>query len=182
MSQTTIANRYSRALVDVIIERRETNEVIAELNDFSTMMNGHEQLREVFSSPVISLERKQAVLQDLLSRLKLRPLSANFLQLLLANSRIHNLDMILEAVSSELDARTNVVSAVVTTAREIADHEKSLLREKLKAATGKDVRLSFSVDPAIIGGVVTRIGGVVYDGSIKNQLSQMKQKLMNANL
>jgi F-type H+-transporting ATPase subunit delta len=182
MSQTTSANRYSRALVDVIIERRETNEVIAELNDFSTMMSGHEQLREVFSSPVISLERKQAVLQDLLSRLKLRPLSANFLQLLLANSRIHNLAMILGAVSSELDARTNVVSAVVTTAREIADHEKALLREKLKVATGKDVRLSFSVDPAIIGGVVTRIGGVVYDGSIKNQLSQMKQKLMNANL
>lgn len=182
MSLTTIANRYSRALADVIIERRETSDVVVELSDFSTMMNGHAQLREVFSSPVISLERKQAVLLDLLSRLKLHPSSANFLQLLLANSRLHNLDLILRALTSELDARTGVVSAEVTTAREIADHEKALLSQKLKASTGKDVRLSFSVDPAIIGGVVTRIGGVVYDGSIKNQLSQMKQKLMNANL
>lgn len=181
MSQTTIANRYSRALADVIIERRETSEVLVELSDFSRMMTDHAQLRDVFASPVISLDKKRAVLLDLLSRLKLRPSSANFLQLLLANSRLHHLDSILRALLGELDSRTNVVSAEVTTAREIAENEKTLLRDKLKTATGKEVRLSFTVDPEIIGGVVTRIGGVVYDGSIKNQLSQMKQKLMNSN-
>jgi F-type H+-transporting ATPase subunit delta len=180
MSVTTVANRYARALADVITERGEMNEVVADLNDFAGLMAGHEQLRDVFASPVIPLERKRAVLGDLLSRLNLRPTSNNFLQLLLANSRLHNLDQILRAVARELDSRTNVVSAEVTTAREVGEQEKTMLRDKLRAASGKDVRLRFRTDPQIIGGVVTRIGSLVYDGSIKNQLAQMKQRLMSA--
>lgn len=180
MSVTTIANRYARALADVITERGEMNEVVAELNDFSSLLSQHEQLRSVFASPVIPIERKRNVLNELLSRLKLRPTSSNFLQLLLSNLRLHNLDQMLHALSRELDVRTDVVLAEVTTAREINDQEKALLRDKLKTATGKDVRLQFRTDPNLIGGVVTRIGSVIYDGSIKNQLAQMKQKLMSA--
>jgi len=180
MSVTTVANRYARALADVITERGEMNEVVADLNNFAGLMSGHEQLRDVFASPVISLERKRAVLGDLLSRLQLRPTSNNFLQLLLANSRLHTLDQILRALARELDARTNIVSAEVTTARDIGEQEKTMLRDRLRAASGKDVRLRFRTDPQIIGGVVTRIGSLVYDGSIRNQLAQMKQRLMNA--
>ncbi|MFN0084344.1 MAG: ATP synthase F1 subunit delta [Blastocatellia bacterium] len=178
MSVITIANRYARALADVIIERRETNEVIGELSTFGGMMGGHAQLRDLFASPVLAFDRKRAVLDELLARMKLRPASENFLRLLLANSRLHNLDQILRALSREIDARTNIVSAEVTTARELGDPEMDLLRDKLKAATGKDVRLRFRTDPNIIGGVVTRIGGTVYDGSIRSQLAQMKQKLV----
>jgi F-type H+-transporting ATPase subunit delta len=179
MSVTTIANRYARALADVITERGEMNQVVAELNSFASMLSQHEQLRGVFASPVIPIERKRNVLNELLSRLKLRPTSGNFLQLLLSNFRLHNLDQMLLALSRELDLRTNVISAEVTTAREINDQEKALLRDKLKAATGKEVRLQFRTDPNLIGGVVTRIGSVIYDGSIKSQLAQMKQRLMS---
>lgn|SRR5262245_44941385 len=178
MSVTTIANRYARALADVIIERRETNEVVKELRDFARMMNEHALLRDVFASPVIANERKRAILVEILSRLKLRQSSANFLQLLLANSRLHNLDHMLRALSKELDTRTNVLSAEITTATEIGQKEKEMLRDRLKAATGKEVRLEFRTDQNLIGGIVTRIGSTVYDGSIKNQLAQMKQKLM----
>ncbi|MCG3159139.1 MAG: ATP synthase subunit delta [Acidobacteria bacterium] len=178
MSVTTIANRYARALADVIIERRETNEVVTELDSFARMMDGHSQLRDVFASPVIAVERKRAVLGELLARFSPRQTTANFLQLLLNNSRLQDLDQMLRALSRELDARAGVVSADVTTAREISEQEKTALQSQLKAATGKDVRLQFRTDPAIIGGVVTRIGSLVYDGSIKNQLAQMKQRLM----
>jgi F-type H+-transporting ATPase subunit delta len=177
MSVSTISNRYARALADVIIERRETNEVVAELEGFARMMAGHEQLRDVFASPVIAVERKLAVLNELLARMKPRQTTGNFLRLLLSNARLHNLDQMLRALSKELDTRTNIVSAEITTAREISEQEMNMLREKLKAATGKDVRLEFRADPSIIGGVVTRIGSTVYDGSIKNQLSQMKERL-----
>ncbi len=180
MSVTTIANRYARALADVITERRETNEVVAELSSFARMMAGHGQLRDVFASPVLAIKRKRAVLHELLSRMRLRQATANFLQLLLSNGRLHNLDQMLRALARELDTRANIVSAEITTAREISEQEESRLRDKLRAATGKDVRLQFRTDPAIIGGVVTRIGSLVYDGSIKNQLAQMKQRLMNA--
>lgn len=181
MSLSTIANRYARALADVIIERRETNEVVRELSEFGRIMNEHAQLRDVFASPVIAVERKRMILGELLSRMKLRPTSANFLQLLLANSRLHNLSHMLRALSKDLDARTNVVSAEITTAREISREEMEILRDKLKAATGKEVRLEFRTDQNIIGGVVTRIGSTVYDGSIKTQLAQMKQRLTQIN-
>jgi F-type H+-transporting ATPase subunit delta len=179
MTGTTIANRYARALADVIVERNETNDVAKELNDFERMMSGHAQLREVFASPVIATERKRAVLGELLARAGFRQTTSNFLRLLLDNARLHNLDQMLNALSRELDARMNIVSAEVTTAREIGQQEKAALQSQLKAVTGKDVRLQFRTDPAIIGGVVTRIGGLVYDGSIKNQLAQMKRELMN---
>jgi F-type H+-transporting ATPase subunit delta len=179
MTGTTIANRYARALADVIVERRETAEVVKELIDFERMMSEHPQLRDVFASPVIGAEPKRAVLGELLTRIDLRQATANFLRLLLNNSRLHDLDQMLNALSRELDTRLNIVSAEVTTAREIGQQEKAALQSQLKAATGKDVRLQFRTDPAIIGGVVTRIGSLVYDGSIKNQLAQMKRRLMN---
>lgn len=181
MSDNTIANRYARALADVIIERREINEVVAELEQFAKLMGGHEQLRDVFASPVISLDRKRGVLKELLARLELRPTCSNFLQLMVENGRLHNLDQILRALTRDLNARSNIVSAEVTTARNITEQEKTTLRDKLKAATGKDVRLEFKTDAGIIGGVVTRIGSLVYDGSIKNQLNQMREKLISAN-
>ncbi|HEY6400348.1 MAG TPA: ATP synthase F1 subunit delta [Blastocatellia bacterium] len=179
MTGTTIANRYARALADVIVERNETNEVTKELSDFERMMSGHPQLREVFASPVIAAERKRAVLGELLARAGLRQTTSNFLRLLLDNARLHNLNQMLDALARELDARMNIVSAEVTTAREIGQQEKAALQNQLKAATGKEVRLQFRTDPAIIGGVVTRIGSLVYDGSIKNQLAQMKRELMS---
>jgi F-type H+-transporting ATPase subunit delta len=180
MNISTIASRYARALADVITERRETDEVVSELSLFAGMMRQHEQLREVFASPVLPLERKRAVLNELLARLKLRPTSNNFLHLLLNNARLHDLDQMLRALSRELDVRTNIVSAEITTARAISEHEKLMLRDKLKSATGKEVRLQFQTDPNIIGGIVTRIGSLVYDGSIKNQLAQMKRNLIGS--
>jgi F-type H+-transporting ATPase subunit delta len=181
MSVATIANRYARALADVILEKREVTEVAAELKRFAALVEDHAQLREVFASPVIAQERKRAVLTELLARFKPRQTSHNFLQLLLTNNRLHQLTAMLRALDKELDNRMNVVTAEVTTAREINNDERQLLHNRLKTVTGKEVRLQFKTDANIIGGVVTRIGSKVYDGSIKNQLAQMKQRLMEQN-
>jgi len=128
---------------------------------------------------VIPTERKRAVLDELIARISPRQTTANFLQLLLSNSRLHDLDHMLRALSNELDSRMNIVSAEITTAREISEKEKAAIQKQLNATTGKEVRLQFQTDPAIIGGMVTRIGSLVYDGSVRNQLAQMKRRLMN---
>src|SRR5215470_16475334 len=154
MTVSTIANRYARALADVLVERHETNEVVKELIGFERMMDEHPQLRDVFASPVIATDRKRAVLDELLARIRPRQTTANFLQLLLSNSQLHDLDQMLQALSRELDTRTNVVSAEVTTARDLSDQEKAALQGQLKVVTGKDVRLQFRTNPEIIGGVV----------------------------
>lgn len=178
MSVTTVANRYARALADVISESGEVAEVQENLRRFADLQAEHQQLRDLFASPVINVERKRMVLNELLARLALRPTAANFLQLLLSNSRLHQLDGMLQALGREIDLRTGIVTAEVTTAREIDDNQKSQLQSSLKSATGKEVRLNFRTDPSIIGGVVTRIDSLVYDGSIRNQLAQVKQRLL----
>jgi len=180
MSIATIANRYARALADVITERHEVADVVSELSNFAHLMQQHGELREVFASPVIPLERKRGVLNALLGRLKVRQTTNNFLQLLLDNQRLHHLEEMLRSLARELDVRTGIVSAEVTTARAMSDRDRELLYNRLRAATGKEVRLQFRTDPQIIGGVVTRIGSLIFDGSIKNQLAQMKQRLASS--
>jgi F-type H+-transporting ATPase subunit delta len=173
----TIANRYARALADVLIARREVDQVSAELETFASLQREHEQLRQVFASPIIPVERKRAVLDQLIARFTLRPATVNFLRVLGENDRLRDLDQILRALRRELDLRAGIVAAEVTTARQLAPAERELLGDRLRTATGKEVRLHFRTDPEIIGGVVTRVGGVVFDGSIRNQLAQFKQRL-----
>jgi len=180
MSIATIANRYARALADVVVERREVNEVVGELQAFARLMDGHGQLRNVFASPVVPLERKRGVLAALFERLRPRPTTSNFLQLLLATQRLHQLGEMLAGVARELDIRTGVVAAEVTTARALGEPEREAIAERLRALTGKEVRLQFGTDPSLIGGVVTRLGSIVYDGSIKSQLAQIRQRMAQA--
>jgi F-type H+-transporting ATPase subunit delta len=177
MSITTVANRYAKALADVIMERGQTLTVADEIKAFAGLIEQSPELRDVFASPVIALERKKAVLNELLARLYFQPTTNNFLQLLLTNQRLHQIGVVRASLLRELDERAGVVSAEITTARELAAAEQTNLLHQLQTATGKQVRVQFKIDPEIIGGVVTRIGSLIYDGSIKNQLALMQQQL-----
>lgn len=176
MSITTIANRYANALADVIISRNEVRQITSELNHFAQMMKENRDLPGVFSSPVVALERKRGVLTNLLARLNYQQTTSNFLQLLLSNYRLHYLPEILIRLADELDTRSGVVSAEVITARPLNERDRSTLLENLRAATGREIRPHFHTDPEIIGGVVAKVGSLVYDGSIKTRLEQMKQQ------
>ena len=180
MSNTTVANRYARALVDVAVERGEVESVVADLTKFASLLSGHEELRLVFANPTIPLERKRGVLQALLDRLSFQPTTANFLRLLLTNSRLHQLDPMVQAVHRELDTRAGIVAAEIVTARALATEQRDALERQLATATGRRVRLQFRIDPTILGGLVARIGSTVYDGSIRNQLTQLRQQMLDA--
>ncbi len=177
MSITTIANRYAKALADVIMERGQTLTVADEIKSFAQIVEENSELRNVFASPVIALDRKKAVLNDILAQMQFRPTTNNFLKLLLKNQRLHQIGVVRTSLLRELDERAGVVSAEVTTARTLAVTEQENLLKQLQTATGKQVRIHFKLDPEIIGGVVTRVGSLIYDSSIKNQLALMKQQL-----
>jgi F-type H+-transporting ATPase subunit delta len=179
MNITTIANRYARALADVSAERGVVDQVLADLTKFDGLLGSHAELRQVLATPTISLERKRGVLDALLARLTFQPTTVNFLQLLLANGRLHQLDQMLRALSRELDARAGIVAAEITTARELNGDQRDALERQLSTATGGRVRLQFRTDPALLGGLVARIGSTVYDGSIRNQLTQLRQQMLN---
>jgi F-type H+-transporting ATPase subunit delta len=142
------------------------------------MMQSNEQLLEVFRNPTIPYEQKRKVLSALIARMSVRPTTANFLQVLLQNQRLADLNEVNKRFAQILDERSGVVSAQVTTARPVPQTSQDALHAKLTTLTGKNVRLSFNTDEELIGGVVTRIGSTIYDGSVRNQLQQIKDKMI----
>ena len=173
----TIARRYVAALADVVTKRGEAREVQEELSGWELMMQGNPDLLEVFRNPTIPYEQKHSVLDKLIDRARVRPTTANFLQVLLSNHRLTELGEINKRFAQELDDRSGVVVAQVTTARPVPDEMREGLGARLSGLTGRRVRLQFAVDEDLIGGVVTRVGSTLYDGSVRTQLQQIKQKM-----
>jgi F-type H+-transporting ATPase subunit delta len=178
LSIQTVARRYASALADVVTQRGEARQVQEELSSWEMMMTSNPMLMEVFSNPTIPYEQKRKVLSSLIERVRLRPITSNFLQLLLKNQRLTELPEVNRRFSHVLDERSGVVSAEVTTARPVPEEQQEALRSKLSAMTDKQVRLSFTTDEDLIGGIVTRIGSTIYDGSVRTQLQQVKERMM----
>ncbi len=177
MSSQAVARRYAVALVDVVLSRGEAQEVREELAAWDAMVKSNPQLLEVFRHPTIPYEQKRGVLEELIRRARPRPTTANFLRVLLQNHRLAELGEVSTQFAQELDRRSGVVTAQVTTARPLAAEAQEALRARLGQLTGSRVRLQFEVDDELIGGVVTRIGSTLYDGSVRGQLQQIRQRM-----
>jgi F-type H+-transporting ATPase subunit delta len=177
LSLQTVARRYGTALADVAIERREEREVQHELDQWAGMIESNPQLKEVFANPTIIYDHKTKLLEDLISRSHVRETTASFLRVLLRNQRVSQLRDIAERYGQVLDERGGVVAAHVTTARPIPEDLQNSLHETLAAATGRKVRLSFTTDESIIGGLVARIGSTIFDGSVQSQLDRLANEM-----
>ena len=178
MSVQTVARRYATALADVVTARGEARQVQEELSAWEMMMQTTPMLMEVIRNPTIPYEQKRKVLTSLIERTRVRQTTANFLQVLLRNQRLTELGEVNRRFAQVLDERSGVVSAEVTTARDVPEREQEALRAKLTMMTGKQVRLSFTTNEELIGGIVTRIGSTIYDGSVRTQLQQVKEKMV----
>jgi len=177
LSLQTVARRYATALADVAIERREEREVQNELDHWTAMIESNPQLQEVFANPTIAYDHKRKVLEDLISRTQVRETTASFLRVLLKNQRLSQLREVAARYALVLDERAGMVSATVTTARPIPEELRNTLHETLTAATGRKVRLSFTTDESIIGGLIARIGSTIFDGSVQNHLERLGEGL-----
>jgi F-type H+-transporting ATPase subunit delta len=177
VSSQTVARRYASALADVIIARGEEAAVREELAAWEKMITDNAALVEAFSNPTVAYEQKGKLLNELISRTKVRPTTANFLRILLKNQRLAELPQVNAKLAQVLDERSGVVSAQVTSARPVPDATKKQLEGKLAEITSKRVRLSFGTDESLLGGIVTRIGSTIYDGSVRNQLMRLGEEL-----
>ena len=179
MSVETIARRYATALADVVMETGEAESVRGELKEWEILISGNADLLNALSNPVIPHENKERVLGGLIERSRPLKTTANFLRILLRNNRLTELGEINERFALVLQERSGIVSAEIISARELPDNERSELKTNLEKLTGKRVNINFNIDKDLIGGVVTRIGSTVYDGSVKTQLDSLREQLMN---
>lgn len=177
MSSETVARRYASALADVASERNEAQLVQAELAAWAKMISENNALVEAFSNPTVAYEQKRNLLNELITRTKVRPTTTNFLRTLLKNQRLAELPQVSDKLAHILDERAGIVSAEIISARPVADNARELLEEKLREITGKKARLTFATDESLLGGIITRIGSTIYDGSVSNQLSRLREEL-----
>jgi len=179
MSVETIARRYATALADVVLKSGESEAVKGELKSWEDLIDGNANLQTVFGNPSIAYLDKENILNGLLSKTRSGITTANFLRVLLKNGRLTELRAINTRFASVLEERSGNVLAKITSARELSDGEKAELKTNLEKLTGKQVKPDFNIDNGIIGGVVTQIGSTVYDGSVRTQLENLREELVN---
>jgi F-type H+-transporting ATPase subunit delta len=179
MSLRTSATRYAKALLDVAIaERLDTAVIERELASVVDAMGRYPDLRRAFVSAGIPQTVRMNVVNAYLTQAALTPPLAKLVRMLAERGRLELLPLMLEVYRERLLAHHNIVRATVTSAAPLSPEYLQRLEASLGGFTGKKVQLETSVDPSIIGGVVTRIGSTVYDGSIRTQLQKMRQQLV----
>lgn len=179
MSSLTVARRYASALADVLAERKEETVVREELTRWEQMVQENPLLLEALTNPTVPYDQKSKVLTQLLAKTNVRPTTSNFLQLLLRNQRFGELPHVNAKLGEIMDERGGVVSAQVVSARPVSEPVKNALEQTLEQLTHKRVRLSFETDESLLGGIVTRIGSTIYDGSVRSQLERLGEELAN---
>lgn len=178
MSIETIARRYATALADVVLETGETETVQKELKQWQAIFDGNPELSEVFANPAITHADKEKVLNDLIAKTRPSKTTANFLKALAHNGRLEVLGAVNDRFAAVYDERRGVITAAVTSARNLPEEERSAFQANLEKLTGKQVSIQFDIDNNLIGGVVTRIGSTVYDGSVKTRLETLKDQMI----
>lgn len=180
MSVETVARRYAAALADVVAKSNETENIKTELKSWENLLDENANLAEVFRNPSIQQAQKEKILESLIERTNPTQTTANFLRVLLRNGRITELKEINRRFEMVLEERAGFVAAKIISARPLDDAEKRELKANLEKMTGKRVNLNFDINREIIGGVITTIGSTVYDGSVKTQLQNLKEQMINS--
>ncbi len=179
MTNKTAATRYARALLDVAVkEKDDPKRIEEELAAFVDLFAEHPTLEKVLLNPAIPVGRKQAAVAALTARLKMSSILAKLITVLAERDRLLLLPELLASYGERLLDHQHVVRAEVTTAVPLAADRTVAIERGLAQLTGRNVILATRVNPAIIGGVVARIGSTVYDGSVTTQLEKMKQRLV----
>ncbi len=174
--------RYARALDEVVLEKNLSREdVKAQLNDFLRTFADSSELREAFENPSIPEDGKLRVLDAIAARSGMNPTVRNFLAVVMHHLRLGELQDIVDAYLSRADRSGGVADAEITTARPVDEEERRMLQDSILRLSGSSsVRASFHEDPALLGGAVIRLGSTVYDGSVRGQLEQMRQRMLAA--
>jgi F-type H+-transporting ATPase subunit delta len=168
-----VARRYAKALVDILTEREgDFDAVHAEIEGLASIVEGSRDLTRLLYSPSIRLEVKRGIVEDLIARTGLSEISSTFVRLLLEKGRLRYLTSIAETFEYLANERRGRLKVNLTSSAPLGDD----VVERLKAEI--EILIETAVDPALIGGLVVRIGDRVLDGSIKHQLAAMRESLV----
>ncbi|MBT8340556.1 MAG: ATP synthase F1 subunit delta [Desulfatitalea sp.] len=177
MKNLAIARRYAKALLMIGKEDTQTDLYRSELDGVAQLMAAQKQLADTLINPLYKYTDRKQVLERVIEKLNLSKVMSAFLQLLFEKGRIGFLGSINDFYQMLADELNGVARASLVSAGELTAETIEKIRSALSQRTGKQVVLAVEQDPSLIGGIVTRIGDLVLDGSIKTQLLNMRESL-----
>ncbi len=178
---SVLALRYAHAFASVAASNRlDSNAVQQQLNDFNDTLAESSALREVLANPAIPSDEKLKVLDAIAARVNMLPQVRNFLAVIVDHQRLTELNEIVAEYHAVADEQSGVSEAEITSAHPLNDQDRVELESQVAKLAGGRVRTTYRQDATLLGGAVVRIGSTVYDGSIRAQLQQLKQKLVGA--
>jgi F-type H+-transporting ATPase subunit delta len=178
---SVLSLRYAHAFAAVAASAKlDSAAAQQQLSDFSGTFAASHDLREVLMNPSIANEQKLKVLDAIAGRIGMFPQVRNFIAVIMNHQRLDELNEILEEYHVLADEQSNMAEAEITSARPLNEQDRAELEAQVAKLAGGRVRATYLQDATLLGGAVVRLGSTVYDGSIRGQLQQLKQKLVNA--
>ena len=175
-----VAGRYATALFDLAREANSIDAVQADLQRFDGLIAESADLARLVRSPVFSADEQLSALSAVLERAGIGGLAAQFIKLVTKNRRLFAVADMVRGFRNLVAQHRGEVTAEVTVAEDIKDDHVAALRNALKAVSGKEVDLKIKVDPAIIGGLVVKLGSRMVDSSLRTKLNSIKHAMKEA--
>lgn len=177
MKNLKIARRYAKALLIIGKEDDKAESYKEELDRFSDLITREKELEQAIANPLYDVGGRKKILQAVIDKVNISKVMSSFLLLLFDKGRFGFLSDINEFYKKLADELKGIVRASLVSATELSSETVEKIRTTLSKKTGKDIILEVEQDPSLIGGIVSRIGDLVLDGSIKTQLLNMRESL-----
>jgi F-type H+-transporting ATPase subunit delta len=173
----SLARRYAKALFEIGNAQHNIEHVGADIKALAAAMKESAELASVLSSPAIRRSERRKVVDAIVARIGVRPVVKNFVELLLDHERFNALPAIDRELGAMIEAKAGRVHAEVVSAKPLDPAQLSQITAALEKLSGKKVTVSKREDAELLGGVVAKVGDTVYDGSLRNQLAQLRDQL-----
>ena len=177
MSQEAVGRRYAVAIFEIGVETKTAPALAREMTAFVEVFEGSVELREVLTNPLVPEANREAVLVDVAKRVGVSDTGQKALRIVMENRRLAALPFVARHLARLVDEAERVERAFVTSATALSEGAVAKLKAELEKATGKKIVMTCTVDPALLGGVVTQIGDRVVDGSLRARLKSFRESI-----
>jgi len=169
--------QYANAMADVALAQGAAEPAAGQLHEFGVAYGQSAELRTFLASPAVSIEAKHAVIEKIVARLGASKIIRNFLFVLADHRRTQLIPEVIAAFHQVIRQRQGVAEAEVSSAVELSAAQRKEMAATLARLTGKKIETKYTLDPALLGGAVVRIGDTIYDGSLRSRLNEMRAHL-----
>jgi F-type H+-transporting ATPase subunit delta len=173
----SVSVQYANAFADIAIAQGAPQTAVRQLADFGEAFAGSAELRNFLGSPAVDTQIKHRVIEKIVAKQGAGRIIRNFLFVIVDHHRAHMLPEIIAAVQDVVRQRQGIAEAEISSAVELSAAQKTELAKTLGRLTGKRIEPKYSLDPALLGGAIARVGDTIYDGSLRSRLAEMRARL-----